>query len=404
LFTPSASVPLALQEISNAQLLLVTQTWGKLNLLAGLAAIPSVMLLAQAQWSLTTWQIANPLAQTLATDTAGIVLVHDLAEAAFQTVQQLPGAAQTSMQNAAVLIPLVGIFGVSDGGSQALSLVSQAQANSEVNGNPVYAKIPLQMNAVTEPVVYISVNGGPSVPVLVDTGSTGLVIDPQYVGQQNLGAATGSGTGGYSGGLNYNYNTYTTTVDFGNGIVTAPTAVDVVSAESAQAFTDYIAPAGVVGVLGIGPNAGGPGPSIVTAALPGQLHDGVLLDQSQGYLIFGPNPLATRAAVFGAPYAQLAVMIGSGSLQTVSTTIDSGGVYGTIPTSIVSSVPIGTLISVYTSDGQTLLYSYTVDATNTPSIGGSTAMNTGNVPFAQGPVYIGYSSFGPIGATAFDYV
>jgi hypothetical protein len=143
---------------------------------------------------------------------------------------------------------------------------------------------------------------------------------------------------------------------------------------------------------------------VVIAALPGQLKDGVLLDQSQGYLVFGPNPLPTRAVVFGAPYANLAVMIGSDSLQTVSTIIDSGGVYGTIPTSIVSVVPTGTLISVYTSDGQTLLYSYTVDATNTPSNGGSTTMNTGNVPFAQGPVYIGYSSFGPFGATAFDYV
>jgi hypothetical protein len=138
------------------------------------------------------------------------------------------------------------------------------------------------MNAVTEPVVYVSVNGGPRVPVLVDSGSAGLVMDPLYVGQ-GLGTSTGSGISGYSGGLTYTYDTYTTVVDFGYGVITAPTSVNVVSTQSEEAFASYFAPAGVVGVLGIGPNSGGPGPSIVTAALPGELRNGVLLNVSQGY-------------------------------------------------------------------------------------------------------------------------
>ena len=51
----------------------------------------------------------------------------------------------------------------------------------------------------TEPVVDVSINGGPSVPVLVDTGSTGLVIPLRDIGLYKLGLPTGIGTGAYSG-------------------------------------------------------------------------------------------------------------------------------------------------------------------------------------------------------------
>jgi VCBS repeat-containing protein len=275
-------------------------------------------------------------------------------------------------------------------------------------GSQLHGIVSLRMVAVTEPVIDISVNGGPSVPVLVDTGSTGLVIGAPYVGLQNLGAPTGSGVSGYIGGLTYSYTTYTTTVNFGNGIVTAPTSVDVVNAASQQAFATYLAPDGVVGVLGIGPNAGGPGPSIVIAALPGELGNGVLLDESQGVLEFGPNPLPARTSVAGAPYASLAVKVGNGPLEPVTADIDSGGVYGTIPSSVIGGsqlsgqLPAGTVISVYTGDGQTLLYSYTTTTTNTPMVVSGGVMNTGYTPFAQQTVYIAYSGSGGSGTTVFD--
>jgi hypothetical protein len=54
--------------------------------------------------------------------------------------------------------------------------------------------------------------------------------------------------------------------------------------------------------------------------------------------------------------------------------------------------------SVYTSDGQTLLFRYT---TNAPLTVTGTVMNTGNVPFEQGPVYISESPSG-LGTTTFD--
>jgi hypothetical protein len=60
------------------------------------------------------------------------------------------------------------------------------------------------------------------------------------------------------------------------------------------------------------------------------------------------------------------------------------------------------VISVYTGDGQTLLYSYTTTGTNTPMVVSGNVMDTGYTPFAQGPVYIAYSGSGGSGTTVFD--
>ena len=86
--------------------------------------------------------------------------------------------------------------------------------------------VSMQVYGGTEPVVDISVNGGPSVPVLVDTGSTGLVIPLRDIGLFKLGLPTGFGTGAYSGGLTYFYATFDTTVNFGGMVSSTP--VDVV--------------------------------------------------------------------------------------------------------------------------------------------------------------------------------
>ncbi|ETZ99236.1 pE family protein [Mycobacterium kansasii 824] len=128
--------------------------------------------------------------------------------------------------------------------------------------------VPLTMHAVTEPVVFMSVNGGPNVPILVDTGSAGLVVTPNEVGGLfglfRMGLPTNFGLSGYSGGLTYLYATYHAPVDFGNGIATPPTNVNVVLLSFPQTFSGYFAPAGVNGVLGIGPNATGPVPAFRT--------------------------------------------------------------------------------------------------------------------------------------------
>ena len=261
----------------------------------------------------------------------------------------------------------------------------------------------------TEPVVDISVNGGPSVPVLVDTGSTGLVIPLRDIGLFKLGLPTGVGTAAYSGGLTYFYVTFDTTVNFGNGIVSS-TPVDVVVLSVPTPFGNFASGNGAAGIMGIGVNAGGPGPSSPVSGLPSTINQGVLINEQQGYLQFAnTNPLPAVTSTSGAPVSDLLVSVNNGALQSVpGSFIDSGGVYGTIPLNSAGpgggTLPAGTTITVYNSDG-TELYTYTTTTTNSPtltSINSGQPMNTGFEPYWQGPVYISYSPSGT-GTTYFDY-
>lgn len=402
--TPGASVQVALQQISSTQDLLNEQTWGSGNVFAGIVAVVPQMLLSGASSSLSNWQTSTPGAQQAVADTVDVPVMHQIAQLQLLNSLLMPSIAQAELNAAALFIPLVGVFGASDAAAQATTLLNSAKQNARV-----YGVVPLTMYAGTEPIVYISVDGGPKVPVLVDTGSSGLVISSSAVGS-GLGTATGSGTGAYSGGLTYDYNTYDATVDFGNGVTTVPTSVNVVDPSDDSAFTTYFAPAGVVGVLGIGANSVGPGPSHPATSLPGELSDGVLIFQDLGIMVFGPNPLPARVSVPGTPNANLQIQVGNGSKVPVNAIIDSGGVYGTMPSYIIGgsqttgNLPAGTKISVYTNDGQTLLYTYTTKAGNGPTVITDTLHNTGNEPFAQGPVYIDYSPDNGIGTTIFDYI
>jgi hypothetical protein len=185
-------------------------------------------------------------------------------------------------------------------------------------------------------------------------------------------------------------------------------------------FTNFFG--GDTGILGIGPNALGPGHSPVTTALPGELNQGVLINATNptaGYLEFGPNPLPPipNAALPGSPFTTVEISVNGGTPQPVSTIIDSGGLYGDIPSSLVGNntvpvtlgdvltfgetVPAGTTIAVYTSDGQTLLYSYTTTATTGPRVVSGNLFNAGAVPYLQVPIYISHSPSG-IGTTIFD--
>lgn len=284
----------------------------------------------------------------------------------------------------------------------------------------IYASVPLSMYAGVEPIVTISVNGGPKIKVLVDTGSSGLVVNAKNVGQTGLGNSVGTGTGAYSGGLTYTYNTYNTTVDFGSGLVTTPVPVDVITDPAQQtAFANFLKNNGVVGVLGVGTNAVGPGPGLVTTGLPSALKNGIYIDEVSKTLTFGPNPLPARVTTSGSPN-----VIGSITINGVNTPInlliDSGGVYGTIPSTLVNTsqmTPVkntdgsvayyllnaGTPISVYDADGN-LLYSYTTTSTYRPTVTtddyNAELSNTGAMPFLHNRIYIDYSTAN--GSTVFD--
>ncbi len=268
------------------------------------------------------------------------------------------------------------------------------------SGAPNNATITLNVVNTTEPVVGLSVNGGKTINALVDTGSQGLVIPLQDIGFQHLGLPTGFGFGAYSGGLVYVYGTFDTTVNFGNGIVTAPTPVHVVIFSFPRTFHSFMSGNGADAVLGIGPNATGPGPSSPTTALPGALSQGALIDEPNHQLTFGANP-GTGVSLNGSPITTLYVALnGSATTQAVSAIIDCGGVYGTVPPSL--AIPAGTTVQVYSDSGEThLLYHYTVDSTSTPSASSDGLMNTGYWAFQDGAVYIGNSPSGT-GTTVFN--
>lgn len=312
------------------------------------------------------------------------------------------------------------------GGSAGLLWGSPGFSGAGIDGRTV----PMSLVAGTEPVVNLSVNGGAYAPILVDTGSEGLVVQIKDVGGLPGLLRMGIPTGGismsaYSGGLTYLFASYPTTVDFGNGIVAGPTNVNVVLLSIPTSpfalgaylraflqnpfvtpFDAYFASAGVDGVLGLGPNAVGPGPSIPTQALPGDLSAGALIDIPGGKLWFGPNPLNSmdNVSIVGSPIANLYVSVNGNAPILVPSIIDSGGVLGTMPSSVIGSgtLPANTMISVYADAAMTQkLYEFNTDWYK-PTVITSGLMNTGFLPFYNQPVYIDYSPAG-IGTTIFDH-
>lgn len=274
-------------------------------------------------------------------------------------------------------------------------------------GAPGTSTIPLQLQN-EDLIADISVDSGPSVPAIVDTGSRGLILPTQDVNLQSLGAATGQGSVTYGEPGYYlieNYDTYTATVNFGNGIVTAPTTVAVVTSATLNGapYTQEGA------ILGIGVNSGGPVATSPVTALPGGWSQGVLINEPGGVMDFGANPLPARVSVPGAPVTTLDVSIDNGPLQqTGSAYIDSGGLYGAVPTAlnppaVGGYVQSGTGISVYTTGG-TLLYTTTTGSQETtvlPSGAYGADFNTGVIPFLADPIYLSYSPSG-YGTVVFD--
>lgn len=294
-----------------------------------------------------------------------------------------------------------------------LSETSAAPALA-ATATPDTVTVPLDVYNTTEPLVNIVMGGnGAEIPVVVDTGSNGLVVPWYDIGWQNIGFPTSMGIGAYSGGLQYIYLQIPTTIDFGGGALTTPTNVDAVifswnpNTLWPTSLETFLTNAGADGILGIGPNSVGPDAAgtTVLSALPGDLNQGVLIDMAGGKMIFGANPLGDSAiTVAGSPNAVVYVSIDGGTPQAVNSLIDSGGVYGTMPSSVLTAGDIsggkvapGTVITVYSdSAGAHELYSYTTTASNAPTVlsGSGATMNTGYMPFWQQQIYVGTSGNG----------
>lgn len=259
------------------------------------------------------------------------------------------------------------------------------------------------------PLLNISVGGGPSLPVIVDSGSTGLLVPPQYVNLPSLGTPTGSGSVSYgisdANRLFVDYKTYQTSVNYGNGIVSPSTTVGVATRAYLGTPSNPVDVSLLPAYLGVGPNNGFPFSAPTNAALPANMNQGVLINMPRGLLEFGPNSLPPVVQLDGAPGTTVQVQINGGIPQTVHAYIDSGGVTGSIPQSLVpglalgSHLPQGTTITVYTINGLKL-YSQTVTAASGPIVVSGSTFNTGSYPFAVGPIYVWNND--ATGTTVFD--
>jgi hypothetical protein len=274
------------------------------------------------------------------------------------------------------------------------------------------ATTPISMYAGTEARVNAAVGAGAPVRLLVDSGSTGLVIPYQNVGGLfgvlQLGLPSNIGLGGYSGGIDYFYATYNAQVNFGGGLVTHSTPVNVeffafpTTIQSAInngfTFQSYFASDGVQGVLGVGPNAGGPGTSIPTQALASPYNGGLLIAEKpttgSPYVQFtNTNPGTAIAALPGSPITNVDVTVTQGATTNtyngVQAMFDSGGVDGTIP----FNAPTGSVVTVYEPGTHVELYTYIMNGNYSP-IAATGLMNTGAAPFQQNPIYISYAGNG----------
>lgn len=286
---------------------------------------------------------------------------------------------------------------------------------------------------------YTTINvsiGGSTVPVEVDTGSSGLVIPITEVNIADLGPAGASGVMEYGdpGWGKFYYTIYHTSLNFGNGIVTEPTDIGVITAVSEKINGEWVdipqsewsdpqyAISADMGVCyGVDSKTGLASPVV---SLPGDLGQGLLIDEPSSQITFGSNPLTGYASFTDWWYTTLAVQVGyDGSESDIdaiddNVTLDSGGTGGWIPRSALpsslsgykvdDSLPVGTTITVYTPDGQTQVYTTTITQADYDMGGPSVAsdsdgMNTGIFPFLQGPIYFEYASDNNSGTVTFDY-
>jgi len=281
--------------------------------------------------------------------------------------------------------------------------------------------IPITVQEDTEPTVQASIEGGSDQTLLVDTGSSGLVIpatDLSLTQLIDLGIPTGINEAGYTGGVDYIYLTYDdATVDYGNGALdTTNTPIDVeilswptsFSSGSPLDFQQFLSDNDVTGILGVGD---GVGPS--ESPLQADGFDGVTVDVTPntdtGDLIVSSTNTNPGMAIYtvndsssGAPISSLYETVTTNDANgqttvvgsTVSDDVDSGGVYGTMDSNVTPET-----ISVYDNSSGTgpPLYSYqvgtdTLGDSTAPTSTSGTSIDSGVEPFLEEPIYIDYSN------------
>ncbi len=278
----------------------------------------------------------------------------------------------------------------------------------------------------TEAAVNASINGGSSVPLLVDTGSAGLVVPWQDLGSGNelsdllsLGLPSSFGESGYSGGVDYIYLTYNSVpVDYLGG--TGPRdhvdpstsrftrGTRVTSGAFSPIMPSRTSSAVTMSAASWVSEKMPPGPT----TSPFESFGNVTVNIPGNELVVDGEPGTGTATLNGAHISTDFKSIDGGPLQAVSNDFDSGGVTGTIPSSLLTSsdynsstdlVNPGTTIAVYADQaGTNELYSYTVTAGNDPFVVSGSTMDSGAEPFLLGPISMEYAPAGT-GTTIFGY-
>ena len=216
------------------------------------------------------------------------------------------------------------------------------------------------MQIVTEPTIQAAIGTGDPSTLLVDTGSSGLVVPWQELGTNDfsaleelfkLGLPENFGFSGYSGGVEYLYLTYDgVPVDYGTDgtdvlTTTSPVDVEVLSWSTNPAISSRTSRASSAATTSTASwvsarSTAGPTDS------PFESYGGVLVDlvgADKQLIVGGDNPLTGGTLLDGSPIVggltetvtdSAGNLVGSG---TVTNDLDSGGVYGTIPSSIAHS-------------------------------------------------------------------
>lgn len=294
--------------------------------------------------------------------------------------------------------------------STAESAAAAASAAEPAASTPPYdLPITVMDNPATEPAVYATVDGGSNVPVLVDTGSSGLVVDWQDLGSGsefqdllNLGFPVSFGESGYSGGVDYIYLTYDLPVTYADGLTTdGPVEVEVYSWDPSDfsslftndAFQSFLSDNGVKGILGIGNDvSGGAGAS------PFEGDGSAFVNLADRELVIGgtnPYTALDTTSGSGSTFSGLTETVTSGGTlvgtSPVSDDLDTGGVFGTVPSAITTTgLAQGDLVTV--SDGTKELYSYYVGAGESPTVTSGTSIDSGYEALVDHPLYIDYAN------------
>lgn len=288
------------------------------------------------------------------------------------------------------------------GGVGGAATLGSPGATGATGGTPA---IPVLVDhQLHRPYVNVSIGGGPISQVVLDTGSEGLIVPPQDVNFASLGPVTHAGYsityGDVANQITETYDTYATTVNFGNGIITAPTNIGVITsvAQTVNGVTTILPTSAGVPVLGIGATQLGGSPIAgPVQALPGTLSQGILINEPAGLVQFGANPGTAFAVSNGAPITNLLVSVNGGApLPVLAAIVDTGGLSGLLPfylgTGAVDGlVPAGTHLTFY-NDGGVQLYQQNVGAGSDAPRVGFLSTNTGNTPFELMPIYFSYGT------------